>query len=153
LAGVLSAASACSTNQCDPSSVTVAPPVGTWQFVGDCSTGPGCDLVWLSSPTLGTWQDFRGQYTYTFLFPPLPPLPQGLAADFSAVFPPQAWVASVPPDEPDANFTQASGQLAEFGNISSRSISVTNAGCAPYSVLVEVTVPVVAIGDAGSGPD
>jgi hypothetical protein len=62
-------------------------------------------------------------------------------------------VASVPPDEPDANFTQASGQLAEFGNISSRSISVTNAGCAPYSVLVEVTVPVVAIGDAGSGPD
>jgi hypothetical protein len=150
---LLLAASGCSTNQCDPSSVTVA-SAGNWQIVGDCSTGPAaCELVWLSSPTLGTWQSFQGQYTYKFMFPPLPTLPPGLAADFSGIFPPQAWVASVPPDEPDANFTEASGQLAEFGNISSQSISVTNAGCAKYSVLVEVTVPVVAIADAGSGPD
>jgi hypothetical protein len=76
-----------------------------------------------------------------------------MSADFLAVSPPQAWVAFVPPDEQDANFTQTSGQLAEFGNISSSSISITNATCADYSLLVEVTVPVIATADAGSSPD
>ena len=111
-------------------------------------------MVWLSSPTLGAWLPFPGGRTYTLVFPPLPALPPGLSADFSAVLPPQAWVAAVPPDEPDANFTQTSGQLAEFGNISPSSISITNATCAvpDYSLLVEVTVPVIATADAGSSP-
>jgi len=155
-AGVLLATSACASNQCDPSSATVT--AGSWQIVGNaCSTGQGCELVWLSSPTRGQWLPFVGQRTYTFVFPPLPVLPPGLTADFLGVFPPEAWVASVPPDQPDANFTQAGGQLAEFGNLSAQSISVTNAACADYQVLVEVTVPVVAsavaVDDAGAGGD
>jgi hypothetical protein len=153
---VLSFTGACSPNECNPSSATVgsvATPLGNWRIVGDCSTGPDCELVWLSSPTIGAWLPFPGGRTYTLVFPPLPALSPGLSADFSTVFPPQAWVAAVPPDEPDANFTQTSGQLAEFGNISSSSISVTNASCADYSLLVEVTVPVIATADAGSSTD
>jgi hypothetical protein len=109
-------------------------------------------LVWVSSPTLEPWLDFPPQRTYVLMFQPLPTLPRGLVADFSAALP-ESWVASAPPDQPDANFIEGSGQPAEFGNISSASVSITNATCTDYKLLVKVTVPVIATADAGPGPD
>ncbi len=159
LAGVVSIATVgCSTHQCDPSAVTIGKgtPLGVWRVVGNCENGaPDCELVWASSETIGSWLPFAGNLSYTMVFPPLPPLPAGLAPDFSSALP-EAWVASSPPDGPDdvdANFTSAAGQLVEFQGISAASVELLNATCERYAVLVRVTVPVVVVADAASDSD
>ena len=95
------------------------------------------------------WTDFPGNATLTFTYPPLPPLPPGYVPDFADITP-LAWVAATAPagDADDSfNVTPAAGQLAEFvAPWSPTSISVWNATCQPYRVLVHVTVPVI-------GPD
>jgi hypothetical protein len=143
-------ATACTTHQCDPSFVTQT--VGTWRVVGDCSTSADCELVWASSATddpSDPWLTYPGERTYTLVYPPLPALPPGLAPDFRFATP-VYWVAAVQPDEPDADWAVGAGYVAEFGSITSASLEVTNASCAQYSILVQMTVPVVRTSDAGS---
>jgi hypothetical protein len=132
----------CTTHQCDP--LTVTETVGSWRVVGDCSMQPDCELVWTSSATDATWLPFPGQQTYNLEFPQTPALPAGRAPDFSRALP-YAWVtdSDAGPNVAGATSVIASGQLAEFTAISSTGVSVLNAGCQGYYLLVQVTVPVM----------
>lgn len=77
----------CTTHQCDPSSTTLGLDggIGSWDVV--CSSIDSiCMLNWESSPYVGNWPQFPAMKTYTFVFPPLPPLPANASSpDFSNV--------------------------------------------------------------------
>ncbi len=132
----------CTTHQCDP--LTVNETVGSWSVVGDCSMQPDCELVWTSSSTDVPWLPFPGQQTDNFVFPSTPALPAGRAPDFSRALP-YAWVSDsdAGPNVAGTAFILAGGQPAEFTAISSTGVSVLNATCAEYFLLVQVRVPVM----------
>ena len=152
LAGAFCAAlsaSGCTTHQCDAHSISIGADTGGTGFwiADDCQNSTtSCSLIWHSTDTMNSnWTDFPGNATLTFTFPPLPPLPAGLTPDFADI----SWNVSVAagPPIPDAstfNVTPAAGQLAEFMSWSSSSISVLNASCQGYQLLLLVTVPVLA---------
>jgi hypothetical protein len=77
----------CTTNECDPSSTTLGVDGGIGSWDVDCSSVDGiCTLSWESSPFVGNWPQFHAMQTYTFVFPPLPPLPANASSpDFSNV--------------------------------------------------------------------
>jgi hypothetical protein len=151
LAGAFCAAlstAGCTTHQCDSTSVTLgadAGGTGFWTSYCGGSTG-NCQIIWSSSDTMNSsWTDYPGNATLTFTFPPLPTLPAGLTPDFADItF--GGYVAAGAPtaDANTFNVTPASGQLLESVSWSSSSISVLNATCQEYRLLLQVTVPVLA---------
>ncbi len=162
-------APACTNHQCDPTDVAIgADAGGTGAWISFCApdASSNCEIDWASTDTMNSsWTDFPGNAQLTFVYPPLPPLPPGFAPDF-ADFTFGASVSAVQPlEDANGNFnvTQASGQLAEFRGWSSSSITVLNASCQDYSVLVQIRVPVLAPDggassatgalDAGADPD
>lgn len=147
----------CTTHQCDATSETFGAGeggVGTWELIGCGGTLSDCLLRWQSGPTIGIWPAFPHNVTATFTFPPAP-VPSGMYADFTQADP-VVYVSFDPPASlgADANFINATGNLAEFGAISEKSISVFNGTCAggtvdepSYWVRVTMTVPVLPLAD------
>jgi hypothetical protein len=151
LAGAFCAAlsgAGCTTHQCDAQDISLgADAGGTGFWTSYCEDTPtNCQIIWSSSDTMNSgWTDFPGDATLTFTFPPLPALPPGLTPDFANI----QWNVSVAagapiPDASSFNVTPAAGQLAEFTSWSSSSISVLNASCQQYQLLLTVMVPVLA---------
>lgn len=146
----LSSAPACTTNQCDATTVSLGTDTGGtgfWIPDGCTDSTTSCSLHWYSSDTMNSgWTDFPGNATVTFTYPPLPPLPAGLTPDFADI---EFWasVAAVAPtaDASSFNVTVAAGQLVEFQQPwSSTSITVLNSSCQGYQLLLHVRVPVIA---------
>jgi len=139
---VASTQSACTTHQCDPDMVCLAPDgtiCGTTTTAADSPAhgggvrgeggtggigGPlgyrssfyynGDEIVWQSSPLEGPWLDFPGQRTYEII------LPDAFAQADPGTFDFSVLVSYDNPQELDAshaNFTPAAGQLVEFGNV------------------------------------
>jgi|GEM_PF-3277742 len=152
--------SGCTTHQCDAYTATLGADggIGTWELQGCQANTSNCLLIWQSGPTVGetvdggpAWQLFPGNRRDEFLFPPLPPLPSGMVADFNYAQP-LAYVAVTPPEtfETDANFIVGTGNIAEFGGLSPSGLSMSNTTCAEYWLLVTLTVPVLATADGGT---
>lgn len=160
-------AAGCTTHQCDPSSTTLGADGGFGSWDLNCSAG--CTLVWRSGPIVGStgagasatsWVDFPGAKTYTFVFPPLPPLPAGASvdpSDFANLWlPPLAWVAFDPPSAFGAlaNFAQSTGTEVEFTGISPTSLSVYNPSCQDYGLIATFGIEVsLDGGSTDSGAD
>jgi hypothetical protein len=117
----------------------------------------GYELVWETTPIVGPWLDFPGQRTYVVQYPP------GLSGHLPTSV--EVYVSSDNPDNPDggnasadataaaashANYTTASGSLAEFTNTTATQLSVLNATCAGYSMRMVVRAQVTAF---DAGPD
>jgi hypothetical protein len=152
--------SGCTTHQCDAYTATIGENggTGTWELQGCQANTSNCLLIWQSNPTVGespdggpAWQWFPGNRTDEFLFPPLPPVPSGMVADFNYAQP-LAYVAVTPPDtfDTDANFIVGSGNIAEFRWLSPSGLSISNTTCAGYWLLVTLAVPVLAGADGGT---
>ncbi|HXX66329.1 MAG TPA: hypothetical protein VEK07_04055 [Polyangiaceae bacterium] len=150
----------CTTHQCDASTTTLGPDSGgTWNLSCDV----GCSLTWRSGPFIGPWLPFPGNKTYTFEFPPLPPLPAGAVVNASNISP-NAYVALTPPTASGApeNYAQTTGADLEYVGYSyvgstPTSLSVTNPSCADYSLYVTLTVEIdleeAVEGGLGSGAE
>jgi hypothetical protein len=125
----------CYTHQCDGSYVAVPAPHGN---VYQTDT----EVCWESAPPQGPWDDFPGQRTYTFTFPP--PF---------AGNQPKTWTAyeAADPTNPQSNNIEATGLNAEFSNITPDGLSVYNATCAEYFVRVVACAPTGASAEAGAG--
>jgi hypothetical protein len=157
----------CYTHQCDQSSVTI----GLDADGGVVGTGEvfrnGNELTWESVPLVPApvetwevlrrdgsseassesvpqvpdqaWTSYPGNQTITFVYGPDAGIPSN--ATVEEVF---AWVAAG--DAAEENFTLAGGQLAEFSNVDTTSVTVLNSTCALYYLRVVV---VFALSDAG----
>lgn len=135
-----SAATGCTTHQCDTDFVDIDQSTGT--SVGELQVlSPGVAL-WESSPVDGPLIDFPGQRTYLFTLPP----------GFQPLSPPLPYVAT----DPNAGTSVvAAGQLAQIAPYAAAqpgqtSFNITNATCAEYYLYVSIlgTVPPA---DAGTG--
>jgi hypothetical protein len=149
----------CQTHECDPEIVCIdvtglekivanaadcTPPDGG-SFVGE-GTGwtpvpnyntnvnvNGNTLTWATSSLSGPWLEFPGNRTYIINFPP----PLGAAP----ILPPYPLLSSDNPLDasPHDNFISGPGYLAEFSNVTAQQLTVNNASCAHYYLLIEVT--------------
>ncbi len=149
----------CQTHECDPEFVCVdvtgmekivpsaadcTPPDGGslvaegagWTPVPNYNTNVnvnGNTLTWTTSSLSGPWLDYPGNRTYIINFPP----PLG-AASILTVYP--LLSADNPLDaSPHQNFISGPGYLAEFKYVTNQQLTVNNASCAHYSLLIEVT--------------
>lgn len=147
-------AAGCTTHECDATTVTV-PPDGGWSFGCD----PGCNLTWRSGPFIGPWLPFPGNRTYTFLLPPLPPLPPGAVVNPQNISP-KSYVALTTPIASGApeNYAETTGADLEYVGYTyvgsaPTSFSVTNPSCAQYSLNVTLGVEVDFDGGIEGGID
>lgn len=181
-------AGGCTTHQCDPSTSTLgldASPdgslgVGLWDLecfapnpaatstITNTTFSGDCTLTWRTSPFVGTWLPFSGQKTYTFVFPPLPPLPPGATLDFANAYP--IPYVSIEPllSFGDGNIALATGANVEItgyqasslnggpdGGPTRGSLTVFNPACADY--FIQVTLAGIEVefdgGTSQVGPD
>jgi hypothetical protein len=96
----------------------------------------GNTLTWTTSPVDGRWLDFPGNMTYIINFPP----PLGGVP----VLPPLPFVSAEGPAEASDNFIAGPAYLAEITNVTEQQMTVQNASCAHYSLLIEVQADVPA---------
>jgi hypothetical protein len=159
-ASAVPASTGCTTHQCDSDCIWVgaSAPSGS-----TCSTGAAPDsslyyvgpdeMVWESSPVQGTWLDFPGQRTYTFIWPTamLDAIQSGWV-----LLPPNIWISTQAGNGPQegGTMTPSAGQLAQVTGLSDYGFAVGNGSCAYYYVRVEVHVirpgPPPPGGDAGT---
>lgn len=168
---LVAATAGCNTHQCDSQMVCIdslglmktvnqaeacTPSAGGTPILGDAGpynlhvstnlSASGYELVWETTPLVGPWLDFPGMRTYIIQFP------SGLSGHL-----PTSVDVYVSSDNPDAdaldashaNYTTASGSLAEFTNTTETQLSVLNATCARYSMRMVVRAQVNAL-DAGA---
>jgi hypothetical protein len=174
----------CQTHECDPDIVCIdvtgmekivpnaaacTPPDGGslvaegpgWTPVPNYNTNVnvnGNTLTWTTSSLSGPWLDYPGNRTYIINFPP----PFGTAA----VLPPYPVLSADNPLDasPHDNFISGLGYLGEFTNLTNQQVTVNNASCAHYFLLIEVTAELSAEAgasgadvsngiDAGDAPD
>jgi hypothetical protein len=149
----------CQTHQCDPEFVCIdvtgmekfvasaadcTPPDGGslvaegagWTPVPNYNTNVnvnGNTLTWATSSLNGPWLEFPGNRTYIINFP----APLGSAP----ILPPYPCLSANNPGDagPQANFICSPGYLAEFSNVTTQQLTVNNASCAQYFLLIEVT--------------
>jgi hypothetical protein len=158
-------ATGCTTRQCGTSFVCIyphTPPLNTCQpntaivtLTGDQVYRDGDELVWYSNAFNGEWLDFNGLETLNVFYPP--EISMALAGDTAAGGVPTsviAWTSSDPEDAAveNRNFTQSSGQLAEFPFMNQNVVQVLNASCAHYSVRLEVRAAIPPTMDTGAIP-
>jgi hypothetical protein len=132
-------------------------------FVRICGAGaPNCDgsaapdssfyylsaneMVWESSPMMGTWLDFPGARSYEFIFPG--PMQDKLFNQGWELEAPVVWISTRPDNGVDGGSTAvpSAGQLAQVTFISNAGFDVTNGACAEYYIRIEVHV-----GNPGGG--
>jgi hypothetical protein len=134
---LLAGGAGCMTHNCDPTSANLDGGVITRL--------PSGDMIWSSSALAGPWLSFPGNVTIHVT------LPAGIA--LANELPSYTVSTSANPGPQGGTSTPASGQLAEFTNLTATSFDVQNASCADYSVYM--SAPVVPSGapsgDAGSG--
>jgi hypothetical protein len=142
----------CTTHQCDPVIVCIdgngnSTTVSDAGLCGPATGGTpiphynlaaqfnGRAFTWTTTTLSGPWLDFPGERTYVIS---LPQELVALGATLTTV--PTAVVSADNPSDaaPHMNLTNASGALAEFGNVTSTQFSVLNATCAGYSLFIEV---------------
>jgi len=162
----------CQTHQCDPEIVCIdvtgmekivasaaecTPPDGGslvgegagWTPVPNYNTNVnvnGNALTWATSSLNGPWLEFPGNRTYIINFP----APLGAAP----ILPPYPLLSADNPVDASAhdNFISGPGYLAEFSNVTTQQLTVNNASCAHYSLLIEVTADLSAeAGASGAG--
>lgn len=113
--------------------------------------GGGTEIVWDTSSLDGRWLDYPGNQTYIISFPP------GLAGHLPTGAPAPLVSADNPDAGPHQNFIAGPAYLVEFSNVTPYQMTVHNATCAHYSLLIEVRADVPpdggAVVDAGSTPD
>lgn len=163
----------CQTHACDPEFVCIdvtgmekivanaaacTPPDGGslvadgagWTPVPNYNTNVnvnGNALTWVTSSLNGAWLDFPGNRTYIINFPP----PLG-AASILTLYP--LLSADNPLDaSPHDNFISGLGYLAEFKYVTNQQLTVNNASCAHYFLLIEVTADLSAEAGAPNGTD
>jgi hypothetical protein len=116
---------ACATHDCDSSSETLGTPDDGGGNVIDTT-----DLTWESNALDGRWLDFPGQREWLMWFP----------APFKGHEPIEliAYISAdpTPNQTPGANFTVASGNLAEFRGMNGYAMRVFNETCAYYYLRV-----------------
>jgi hypothetical protein len=149
------AATGCTTHQCDTDCVWVgatAPANCSQGYAPDANLfHVGSDeVVWESSPVQGTWIDFPGGRTYTFIWPT--EILDDLGAGWEVQYP----VVSVSTQADNGSTagavsSMAAGQLAEITSLSNYGFGVGNASCAEYYIRVEVHV--VRDGAGAASPD
>jgi hypothetical protein len=89
----------------------------------------GNTLTWTTSSVDGRWLDFPGNREYIINFPP----PLGT----TPILPPLPFVSAEAPAEASDNFIAGPAYLAEMSN-TDQQLTVLNASCAEYSLLIEV---------------
>jgi hypothetical protein len=140
----------CYTHQCDYSAATIGlAPDGGVVGTGEVAQRSDGTLTWesvaLVPPGGQTWTPFLGNQDITFVYGP----DAGIPAN-AIVVEPKAYLAAQA--DAEANFIESSGQLAEFSNVDTTSVTVLNATCATYylRVLVEFTLPDAGPADGGA---
>lgn len=141
----LSATTGCTTHECDTSCIWIGAPAPDGST---CASGTapsaslhhrsGGELVWESSPMEGTWLDFPGAVSYTFILPA--EMTTALQNGWTLLAP-TVWISTAA-NQIDGGGTAApaAGQLAEVNGMSVYGFVVTNGACAEYSIRVEVHV-------------
>jgi len=177
--GVAPGSLGCQTHECDPDFVCVDGS-GLMKFVSqasDCTPTTRGDtpiaghngsvitsvdpmtgkeiLTWYTSSLTGPWLDYPGNRTYIVNFPWAPSGPLASESSFPIqVDAPSAWISADNPDNPDAahaNFIGGPGYVVEFSNVTPDQLTVINASCSRYSLLIEAQVEVTP--DAGSAAE
>jgi hypothetical protein len=138
----------CYTHQCDQSNVIVGlGPDGGVVGTGELFTTEG-SVFWESNPALPapgqTWTPFNGNEHLTFLLPP----DAGIPANATLL---NYWSYDSAQDAAQVNNINNSGQLAEYSDAGTGSITVYNETCASYflRVVVQFLVPQADAGGDG----
>lgn len=132
LALAAGAESACTTHNCDSSSITVDAGTGHGDGTGKI-IALGSGLAWESSDwATGPWLLLHGAETATFHMPP----------GYVIVGAPLQTMVSTgsDPSQSGTTATTASGQLDEFTSASGDGFSLTNQTCADYYYFVEIAL-------------
>jgi len=140
----------CYTHQCDQSNVILGlGPDGGVVGTGELFATEGTSVVfWESNPTLPapgqTWTPFNGNEHLTFLLPP----DAGIPANATIL---NYWSYDSAQDAAQVNNVNNSGNLAEYSDAGTGSITVYNATCQSYyiRVVVQFFVPEGVGGDGG----
>jgi hypothetical protein len=141
------ASTGCTTRQCDTDCIWISATAGggstcPWNASGAPDSSlyhVGADeLVWQSSPWLGTWIDFPGQRTYVFIWPA--EMQDAIANAGWVLEAPSVWVSTTADNDAGGGGTStpAAGQLAEVSGVTTYGFAVTNGSCAEYYVRAEV---------------
>jgi hypothetical protein len=150
LAVTTPATEGCYTHLCDQSNLTI----GVAQDGGVVGTGEVVQrddqtLTWESVPQVPTdgttWTFYSGNETITFVYGPDAGIPEN-----ATVLGVWSWVAAQA--DAQVNFTNTSGQLAEYSNATATSVTVYNDACAQYylRVVVMFVLPDAGAGQSGS---